>query len=211
MVKPGVNQVALMPRSFRNCRMRPRRHRAELAARQRRRRGHAAGDEAGLSVEIEGEADDVAGHGLLLAKFLRGQGCDAEPSITFRHGHSYHRHHPQRRDRAHLLDAASRQRAGADPRRGRAAGRRRPHRAAADAGRAQRREARRHRQELRRGMDHRPRQGAGRSGLHGVLRRRRDQPAAGRAGEGHRRRQAHLFREAGGAVGRPRGWSCCAP
>ena len=82
------------------------------------------------------------------------------------------------------------------------AGRRRPHRAAADAGRAQRRKARRRRQELRRGMDHRPRQGAGRSGLHGVLRRRRDQPAPGRAGKGHRRRQAHLFREAGGAVGR---------
>ena len=113
-----------------------------------------------------------------------------------------HRHHPQRRDRAHLLDPACRQCAGADPRRRRAAGRRRPHRAAADAGRAQRRKARRRRQELRRGMDHRPRQGAGRSGLHGVLRRRRDQPAPGRAGKGDRRRQAHLFREAGGAVGR---------
>ena len=114
----------------------------------------------------------------------------------------YHRHHPQRRDRAHLLDAACRQCAGADPRRGRAGRGRRPHRAAADAGRTQRREARRRRQELRRGMDHRPRPGAGRSGLHGVLRRRRDQPAPGRAGKGHRRRQAHLFREAGGAVGR---------
>src|SRR6185503_9240494 len=41
-----------------------RRHGAELAARQRRRRGHAARDEAGLGVEIEGEADDVAGHSL---------------------------------------------------------------------------------------------------------------------------------------------------
>src|SRR3954467_4325730 len=37
-------------------------HRAELAARQRRRSRHAARDEAGLGVEIEGEADDVAGH-----------------------------------------------------------------------------------------------------------------------------------------------------
>ena len=35
---------------------------AELAARQRRRRRHAARDEAGLGVEVEGEADDVAGH-----------------------------------------------------------------------------------------------------------------------------------------------------
>src|SRR5262249_39092360 len=36
---------------------------AELAARQRRRRGHAAGDETRLGVEVEGEADDVARHG----------------------------------------------------------------------------------------------------------------------------------------------------
>ena len=74
---------------------------------------------------------------------------------------------------------ARRQRAGADPRRRRAAGRRRPHRAAADAGRPQRREARGRRQEAQRRMDHRPRQGAGRSGLHDVLRRRRDPPARG--------------------------------
>ena len=79
-----------------------------------------------------------------------------EYNIRAWHDHN-HRHHPQRRDRAHLLDPACRQCAGADPRRGRAAGGRRPHRAAADAGRAQRREARRRRQELRRGMDHRPR------------------------------------------------------
>src|SRR5262245_15742864 len=32
----------------------------EFAARQRRRRGHAARDQPGLGVEIEGEADDVA-------------------------------------------------------------------------------------------------------------------------------------------------------
>ncbi len=55
---------------------------------------------------------------------------------------------------------------------------------------------------LRRGMDHRPRQGAGRPGLHDLLRRRGDQPAPRRAGKGHRGRQAHLCREAGGAVGR---------
>ena len=35
---------------------------AELAARQRGRRGHAARDEPGLRVEIEGQADDVARH-----------------------------------------------------------------------------------------------------------------------------------------------------
>ena len=45
---------------------------AELAARQRRRRGHAAGDEAGLGVEIEGEADDVAGH----AQYLVARGFE---------------------------------------------------------------------------------------------------------------------------------------
>ena len=51
-------------------------------------------------------------------------------------------------------------------------------------------------------MDHRPRRGAGRSGLHACSSTppRRSQ-RAGRAGQGHRRRQAHLFREAGGAVG----------
>ena len=186
---------------------RARRGRAELAARQRRRRGHAARDEARLGVEIEGEADDVAGHCVTChaaatggASSIRRMLRDARlrpshahvrlPQVDWiardlraandehrAHGHPHHRHHPQRRDRAHLLDAARRQRAGADPRRGRAAGRRRPHRAAADAGRPQRREARGRRQELRRGMDHRPRRGAGRSGLHRVLRRRRDPPA----------------------------------
>ncbi len=42
-----------------------RRDEAELAARQRRRRGHAAGDEGGLGVEVEGETNDVARHGRL--------------------------------------------------------------------------------------------------------------------------------------------------
>src|SRR5256885_638578 len=34
----------------------------ELSARQRRRRGHPARNEAGLRVEVEGEADDVTRH-----------------------------------------------------------------------------------------------------------------------------------------------------
>ncbi len=37
--------------------------RAELAARNRRRRASAARDETGNTVEIESEADDVLGHG----------------------------------------------------------------------------------------------------------------------------------------------------
>ena len=60
---------------------------------------------------------------------------------------------------------------------------RRPHRAAPDAGRAQRASARRLAQQLRhRRLDHRSRRGAGRSGLHRVLRCRGDQPARGGAG-----------------------------
>src|SRR4029079_6022967 len=64
--KPGRLDAALLE-EFQDA---ARRHGAELAARQRRRRGHAARDEPGLGVEIEGEADDVAGHDF--------------PSITFR-------------------------------------------------------------------------------------------------------------------------------
>ena len=37
-------------------------HKAELAARERRRARHAAGNEARLRVEVEGEANDVARH-----------------------------------------------------------------------------------------------------------------------------------------------------
>ena len=64
MVKPGVNQVARMPRlaESRGCARRPR---AELAARQRRRRGHAARDEARHGIEIEGEADDMTRHDVI--------------------------------------------------------------------------------------------------------------------------------------------------
>src|SRR5205807_6942155 len=38
----------------------PRPERAELAARQRRRRGEPAGDEARMRIEVEGEANEVA-------------------------------------------------------------------------------------------------------------------------------------------------------
>ena len=126
------------------------------------------------------------------------------------HGHQDHRHHPQRRDRAHLLDAACGQCAGADPRRGRAAGRRRPHRAAADAGRAQRREARRRRQELRRGMDHRPRQGAGRSGLHDLLRRRRNAASARARWRRPSPRASTSTRKSRWRCRWTRDWRCCA-
>ena len=37
-------------------------NKAELAARERRRAGHTAGDEPGLRVEVEAQADDVARH-----------------------------------------------------------------------------------------------------------------------------------------------------
>src|SRR4029078_9450881 len=42
-----------------------RRQRAEFAARQRGRRHYSARDEAGLLIEIECQADDVAGHGIV--------------------------------------------------------------------------------------------------------------------------------------------------
>src|SRR5262245_31747513 len=103
--------------------------RTELAARERRRRGHAARDEAGMGVEVEAEADDMARHGV-----SRGQ--DWVPGeYNIAHGHEDDRHHPPWRDRAYLLDAAPQECARADPRRRRARGRRRPHRAAAPAGR----------------------------------------------------------------------------
>jgi hypothetical protein len=56
MVKPGMNQVALMLRDFRKSRMR----REPTAPNSPR--GHVAGDKAGLGVEIEGEANNVARH-----------------------------------------------------------------------------------------------------------------------------------------------------
>ena len=49
----------------------PRAGEPELAARQRRRRRHPARDEAGLGVEIERQADDVAGHGRSSAGIAR--------------------------------------------------------------------------------------------------------------------------------------------
>ena len=106
----------------------PRADQAELAARQRRRRRHAAGDEARLGVEIEGQADDVAGH---LGLPERGHGCDRHSIVgrrphaplrlpqpdTDRHdGDANDRDHRQRRDRPHRLDAASGQCPGADHR-----------------------------------------------------------------------------------------------
>ena len=104
---------------------------AEFAARQRRRRRHAAGDEAGLRVEIESQADDVAGH-------LRPYGASRRrrrSMIERRHdGQRKTRHHRQRRDRAHRLHAASGECAGADPRRRRRASGHRPHHAAHAAG-----------------------------------------------------------------------------
>ena len=90
------------------------------------------------------------------------------------------------------------------------AGRRRPHRAALDAGGAQRRATRRARAKARRRVHHRSRRGAGRSGLQVLLRRRGDPSAPGDAGKGDRGRQAHLFREAGGADASPRAARCCA-
>ena len=73
MVKPGVNHVVADAARFQERQDPARGQCAELAARQRRRRGHAAGDEARLGVEIEGQADDVARHGRALG-MLDGQG-----------------------------------------------------------------------------------------------------------------------------------------
>src|SRR5262245_17055964 len=58
----------------------------ELAARQRRRARHAARDEAGLSVEIEGEADDVAGHVL-------AAGLQRTITYNIAHAQQNDRHH----------------------------------------------------------------------------------------------------------------------
>ena len=99
----------------------------------------------------------------------------------------------------------------ADPRRGRAAGRRRPHRAAPAAGRPRCRSPRRRR------------------ATHGIADWTTDLDAAladptyaiffdaaathqraARAHQGDRRRQAHLHREAGGAVRRRGAAPCCA-
>ena len=52
---------------------------AELSARERRRGRHAAGDEARLGVEVEGQADDVAGH-LCLPE--RGHGCNRHSIVS---------------------------------------------------------------------------------------------------------------------------------
>ena len=118
------------------------------------------------------------------------------------HGGQGNRHHPQRRHRADRCDAASGQRAGADPRRGRIAGWRRPHRAAPAVARPRPPSARRPGADLRhRGLVERSRRGAGQAGFCGVLRRGGHQAARVGAEQGDRRRQAHLQREAGGAVG----------
>ena len=120
-----------------------------------------------------------------------------------RHDHQDHRHHPERRDRPHLLDAARQERTVADPRRGRAHRGRRPDRSAPPAGRSRCGSRRRHRAtERHRRLDHQSRHGAGRRDLRDFLRCRRDAPARSRPDEGDRGRQAHLHREAGGAVGR---------
>ena len=75
---------------------------------------------------------------------------------------------------------------------------------------AQRRQARRRRQELWRGMDHRPRRRSGRSGIPGVLRRRRH---AASARPRLRRRSAagkHIYSEKPVALSVEQGWRCCA-
>src|SRR5262245_8816984 len=63
----------------------PRAGEPELAARQRRRAGHAARNEAGLGIEIEREADDVAGHVL-------DAGLSRTMKYNIRHGNENDRH-----------------------------------------------------------------------------------------------------------------------
>ena len=59
----------------------PRAEQTELPARERRRARHAAGNEPRLRVEIEGQADDVAGH---LALPERGHGRDRHSIVARR-------------------------------------------------------------------------------------------------------------------------------
>src|SRR5688572_75682 len=74
--EPGRRDAALLE-EFEDA---PRRHGAELAARQRRRRSHAARDEARLGVEVEGEADDMTGHRRQYSGLPAGAGNDKDTS-----------------------------------------------------------------------------------------------------------------------------------
>ena len=122
------------------------------------------------------------------------------------------RHHRQRRDRAHRFHAASGQCAGADPRRGRARGGRRSHHAAAVAGRAQCRAARRSRAPIRRrGLDDRSRCGAGAAGLHRCSSTRRRPCSAYRRWARRSRRASISTAKSRWRRRWPRGLPCCAP
>src|SRR4051812_3918264 len=129
MVKPGVNQVALMPRSFRNVRMRP----DAMAPNSPR--------DSGVGVVMpRAMKPDWVSKSKVRQTMWRGMISLGRNEYNTRHGDQNHRHYSERRDRSHLLNPARGECAGADPRRGRAAGGRRSHRAAADAGGTERRE-----------------------------------------------------------------------
>jgi len=59
----GREPGAARPVRFQKIKDPARAREPELAARERGRRGHVARDEAGLGIEIEGQANDMAGHG----------------------------------------------------------------------------------------------------------------------------------------------------
>src|SRR3954468_11799972 len=103
MVKPGVNQVALMPRSFRNFRMRP----DAIAPNSPR--------DSGVGVVMpRAMKPDWVSKSKVRQTMWRGILKYCPPSRTMTiigYGAKNHRHHPQRRDRPHLLDTACGERA----------------------------------------------------------------------------------------------------